>query len=118
MCTSRFAEAFRILEDSRPSLMLDPFLAHQLTKLQRDIRCRVLQQYTRPFHSVRLGDMADALGASVAALEAELADLIVDGTIRARIDSHNKVGTVQNQAITCKGHAYSCFVAEFKFGLS
>jgi hypothetical protein len=91
ICTSRFAEAFRILDELRPALQLDPFLVHHLARLTHQIRCRVLQQYTKPFHSLRLSDMAQALGCKLSDLEVELARLIVDDTINARIDSHNKV---------------------------
>ena len=35
--------------------------------------------------------MAQAFNTSVAALEDELSQLILDGQIQARIDSHNKV---------------------------
>jgi hypothetical protein len=93
ICTSRFAEAFRILDDMRPALQMDPFLAKHLVRLTHESRCRVLQQYSKPFHSLRLQDMAHALGCKLEDLEVELAKLIVDGTISARIDSHNKVWT-------------------------
>lgn len=91
ICTSRFAEAFRILDEMKPALQMDPFLSNHLSRLTHQIRCRVLQQYTKPFHSLRLSDMAQALGCKLNDLEVELARLIVDETIDARIDSHNKV---------------------------
>jgi hypothetical protein len=90
MCTSRYADAFRILDELRPVLAMDPYLPSHLARLTQQIRCRALQQYVKPFHSLRLADMAEALGGSAEDLEVELARLITEGAITARIDSHNK----------------------------
>ncbi len=61
-----------------------------MENLYSEIRKKVLTQYFTPFESVDLGFMAKSLNTTVAALESELAPLIMDGTIQARIDSHNK----------------------------
>ena len=50
-------------------------------------------QYFAPYRSVRLSSMAEAFGASVPALEDELAALIADGELPARIDSGKKVAS-------------------------
>ncbi len=54
-----------------------------------------LQDYILPFNSPYMSAdmrrMAEAFNTSVAALEDELMQLILDGQIQARIDSHNKV---------------------------
>lgn len=48
-------------------------------------------QYFSPYLSVDLHRMAAAFNTSVASLEDELTQLILDGQISARIDSHAKV---------------------------
>jgi len=55
------------------------------------VRHRALVQYTAPYSSVSLGAMAGAFGTETAALEKELAGLIMDGQVHARIDSQAKV---------------------------
>ena len=47
-----------------------------------------------PYMSADMRRMAEAFNTSVAALEDELMQLILDGQIQARIDSHNKVVTL------------------------
>lgn len=48
-------------------------------------------QYFSPYLSADMRKMAAAFNTSVGALEDELMQLILDGQINARIDSHNKV---------------------------
>ena len=48
-------------------------------------------QYFSPYLSVDLHKMASAFNTSVGSLEEELTQLILDGQISARIDSHAKV---------------------------
>ena len=48
-------------------------------------------QYFSPYMSVDLHRMATAFNTSVLLLESELTQLILDGQISARIDSHAKV---------------------------
>lgn len=50
-------------------------------------------QYFSPYVSADMNKMAAAFNTDVAALENELMQLILDGQINARIDSHNKVNT-------------------------
>ena len=49
-------------------------------------------QYFSPYLSADLNRMAQAFNTTVHHLEDELMQLILDGQINARIDSHNKVG--------------------------
>ena len=56
-----------------------------------DIRHKAIIQYTLPFISVDLNTMAAAFMTSVSMLEKELAALITENKIQARIDSHNKI---------------------------
>lgn len=48
--------------------------------------------------------MAEALNTSVGALEDELMQLILDGQIQARIDSHNKVDIGHSHRIVIRDH--------------
>ena len=48
-------------------------------------------QYFSPYLSADMNKMATAFNTSVSALEDELMQLILEGQINARIDSHNKV---------------------------
>lgn len=50
-------------------------------------------QYFSPYVSADMNKMAAAFNTDVTALENELMQLILDGQINARIDSHNKVNT-------------------------
>jgi len=47
-------------------------------------------QYFSPYLSADMVKMAEAFNTTVTALEEELMQLILDGKISARIDSHNK----------------------------
>jgi len=47
-------------------------------------------QYFSPYLSADMRKMAEAFNTTVSALEEELMQLILDGKISARIDSHNK----------------------------
>lgn len=48
-------------------------------------------QYFSPYVSADMHKMAAAFNTTVAALEDELTQLILEGLINARIDSHSKV---------------------------
>jgi COP9 signalosome complex subunit 1 len=74
----------------QPDLELDLHLHDHIEPLYTRIRNKALIQYFSPFISVDLNAMAAAFTTSVAGLEKELARLIMDGSISARIDSHNK----------------------------
>ena len=54
----------------------------------------ILFVFLSPYMSADMRRMAEAFNTSVSALEDELMQLILDGQIQARIDSHNKVLTI------------------------
>ena len=88
---SRFAAVVAQLERLRPVLLLDAHLRPHVAKLFAKVRQRALVQYCSPYVSVDLARMAAAFGcATPEALEAEMAALIADGQVAARIDSKNK----------------------------
>ncbi|GIL49002.1 hypothetical protein Vafri_5484 [Volvox africanus] len=88
---SQYAAALRCLDALKPSLLLDVHLSDSVPQLYALIRHRALCQYVQPFSSVNLAAMAVAFNTAVGELEKQLAGLIMDGAISARIDSATKV---------------------------
>lgn len=88
---SKYASCLRLLDDIRDNLLLDMYLAPHLTALYTMIRNRALIQYFSPYLSADMQKMAAAFNRTVNALEDELMQLILEGQIQARIDSHNKI---------------------------
>jgi COP9 signalosome complex subunit 1 len=67
------------------------YLAPHIRTLYSQIRSRGLIQYFSPYASADLNRMAESFNSSLPSLENELMQLILDGQIQARIDSHNKI---------------------------
>ncbi|VAH17106.1 unnamed protein product [Triticum turgidum subsp. durum] len=88
---SRYGSCLGYLEKLKSNLLLDMHLHAHIETLYKDIRHKAIIQYTFPFISVDLNLMAVAFQTSVSLLEKELAALITDNKIQARIDSHNKI---------------------------
>jgi len=88
---SRYASCLNYLEGFKNDLLLDIHLHDHVAGLYQQIRNKALIQYFSPFVSVDLGVMAKAFNTDVAGLEKELSALILEGSIQARIDSHNKI---------------------------
>ncbi|KAJ7544309.1 hypothetical protein O6H91_09G073400 [Diphasiastrum complanatum] len=88
---SRYASCLGCLQKLKPNLLLDIHLYDHVETLYEQIRHKALIQYTNPFISVDLNTMANAFTTTVAGLEKELAALIMENQIQARIDSHNKI---------------------------
>ncbi len=88
---SRYASCLRLLEGLKKSLQYDLYLHRHVEALCRQIRERALVQYTIPFTSVVMQNMATAFNTNVESLEKEIASLIAKGQINARVDSHNKI---------------------------
>ncbi|GAM24105.1 hypothetical protein SAMD00019534_072800, partial [Acytostelium subglobosum LB1] len=87
---SKYSSCLNYLEKLKPTLQLDLHLHDHIDKLYQRIRSKALIQYFSPFSSVDLNVMATAFNTNVASLEKELSKLIMDDSISARIDSHNK----------------------------
>lgn len=88
---SRYASCLGYLQKLKPQLLLDIHLYDHVGTLYEQISHKALIQYTNPFISVDLNTMASSFKTSVAGLEKELAALITENQIQARIDSHNKI---------------------------
>merc|ERR1712227_648100 len=82
----RFLDALKALESIRQQLMLDIFLAAHVDDLYSKIRQKLLQQYMKPFDRANLSRMAESFGRSCAEIENDVADLIAQKLIEARID--------------------------------
>eukprot|EP00249_Psilotum_nudum_P022508 c28543_g1_i4 orf=536-1432(+) len=88
---SRYASCLGYLQKLKPNLLLDIHLYDHVETLYEQIRHKALIQYTNPFISVDLNTMASAFNTNVAGLEKELAALIMENQIQARIDSHMQI---------------------------
>jgi len=93
---SRYGHCLKLLEDMKDNLLLDIYLAPHIHTLFSMIRNRGLVQYFSPYLSADLSLMAASFNTSIPALENELMKLILDGSIQARIDSHNRVLLAQD----------------------
>lgn len=88
---SKYASCLKLLDEIKDNLMLDMYLAPHISGLYTQIRNRALIQYFSPYLSADMVKMAAAFNRSVPELENEVMQLILDGQIQARIDSHNKI---------------------------
>lgn len=88
--SSNYASCFKRLDKLKNHLLLDIHLHEHVEFLYQKIRSKALIQYFSPFSSIDLNTMASAFNTNVAGLEKELSKLIMEDSISARIDSHNK----------------------------
>lgn len=88
---SKYASCLKLLDEIKDNLLLEMYIAPHVNALYTQIRNRALIQYFSPYLSADMRKMATAFNRSVPALEDELMQLILDGQIQARIDSHNKI---------------------------
>ncbi|XP_015111870.1 COP9 signalosome complex subunit 1 [Diachasma alloeum] len=88
---SKYASCLKLLDEIKDNILLDMYIAPHVNSLYTQIRNRALIQYFSPYLSADMRRMAVAFNRSVPALEDELMQLILDGQIQARIDSHNKI---------------------------
>lgn len=88
---SKYASCLKLLDEIKDNLLLDMYIAPHINNLYTQIRNRALIQYFSPYLSADMKKMATAFNRTVNALEDELMQLILDGQIQARIDSHNKI---------------------------
>ncbi|KAI8794389.1 COP9/signalosome complex subunit Csn1 [Biomphalaria glabrata] len=88
---SKYASCLTLLDELKDNLLLDMYVAPHVNTLYTQIRNRALCQYFSPYLSADMRKMAEAFNTTVGALEDELMQLILDGQIKARIDSHNKI---------------------------
>lgn len=88
---SKYASCLKLLDEIKDNILLDMYIAPHVNVLYTQIRNRALIQYFGPYLSADMKKMAVAFNRTIPALEDELMQLILDGQIQARIDSHNKI---------------------------
>ncbi|XP_078048815.1 COP9 signalosome subunit 1b [Augochlora pura] len=88
---SKYASCLKLLDEIKDNILLDMYIAPHVNVLYTQIRNRALIQYFSPYLSADMRRMATAFNRTVSELEDELMQLILDGQIQARIDSHNKI---------------------------
>jgi len=88
---SKYASCLKLLDEIKDNLLLDMYIAPHVYLLYTQIRNRALIQYFSPYLSADMRKMALAFNRTVNELEDELMQLILEGQIQARIDSHNKI---------------------------
>uniref|UniRef100_A0A674EW25 COP9 signalosome complex subunit 1 n=1 Tax=Salmo trutta TaxID=8032 RepID=A0A674EW25_SALTR len=88
---SKYASCLKMLDEIKDNLLLDMYLAPHVQTLYTLIRNRALIQYFSPYVSADMTKMSQSFNTTVLALEDELTQLILEGLINARIDSHSKI---------------------------
>ena len=89
--SSKYASCLSHMEEMKPDLTLDIYLHTHIDELYKQIRSKALIQYSSPYHSIDMHRMASAFNTDISDLEEELATLIMQGAIEARIDSSSKI---------------------------
>lgn len=88
----KYGSCMRNLAALQPTFNADIYLVNHAAELVKQIRTKAMSEYFSPYLSVKLKKMAADFGAdSVEALENEVAQLIMTGKLKARIDSLSKV---------------------------
>lgn len=93
---SRYGQCLKLLDEMKDNFLLDIYLAQHVPTLFSMIRNRGLVQYFSPYISADLRKMSVSFNTGLTSLENELMKLILDGSIQARIDSHNKILLAQD----------------------
>ncbi|XP_026850688.1 COP9 signalosome complex subunit 1b [Drosophila persimilis] len=88
---SKYASCLTLLDEIRDNLLVQMYIAPHVSTLYAKIRQRAMIQYFSPYQSADMHKMAAAFNSSVGDLENEVVQLIQDGHIQARIDSHHKI---------------------------
>eukprot|EP00698_Gefionella_okellyi_P008790 TRINITY_DN219_c0_g1_i2.p1 TRINITY_DN219_c0_g1~~TRINITY_DN219_c0_g1_i2.p1 ORF type:complete len:424 (-),score=98.89 TRINITY_DN219_c0_g1_i2:68-1288(-) len=88
---SRYAQCFTFIDKLKNDIQLDVFLSPHARTLLNEIRHKALIQYFTPYQSADIKQMASAFNTTVQGMERELALLIMDGQIHARIDPNSKI---------------------------
>jgi len=95
-CCCKYAACLSTLENLREALQLDVHLHSHVSDICQQIRSKAMVQYFVPFLSISLHSMAQAFNTDADGLQAEVAKLIGNGELDAKIDSQRKVLHVRN----------------------
>ena len=88
---SKFRVVLQLLDRYSARHLLDLQLNHHVKALTKLIKDKALVLYFGPFASIRLDSLAEAFGLTPEETEKNVVTLIQDGSIKGRVDSHNKV---------------------------
>ena len=88
---SKYSDCLRILEEMRPTLLLDIFLSKHVEKLYSMIRQRAIKQYFQPYKCVSLCKMSTAFNTTAERMEDEVVDMLLSGQIKGKVDTLAKV---------------------------
>jgi COP9 signalosome complex subunit 1 len=89
--SSKFKTVLDLIERYSSRHYLDIHLSMHVKELATRIKNNALVLYFKPFASVRLESLAQAFGLPLDETERNIVALIQDGSIKGRVDSHNKV---------------------------
>lgn len=89
----RYSACLAILESYRSDYLLDIYLQKHIKSIYSQIRSKCIVQYLIPFSCVTLESMNAAFALPGQSLEDELAGMIREGVLQARIDSIDKLVT-------------------------
>ncbi|KAG2172338.1 hypothetical protein INT43_004880 [Umbelopsis isabellina] len=88
---SKYNTCLQILKEYKNDFLLDMYLSAHVETLFDMIRKKALIQYFTPFSAIDLNVMAQSFSTHIKDLENELAKLITENHIQARIDSNKKI---------------------------
>ncbi|EFO91229.1 CRE-CSN-1 protein [Caenorhabditis remanei] len=86
--SSRFGKCFEIMKSVRSRLLLDPFLSRNVDELFSKIRQRCVIQYLRPYSTIKMETMCEALVTTMPDLQLSLLELVEAGHVQLRIDQN------------------------------
>jgi COP9 signalosome complex subunit 1 len=89
--SGRFAACLRLLEGMRPDCLLDIYFQRHVPTIYSRIRTKCIVGYFAPFSCVTLDSLDSSFGRPDELIEDELANMIRNGALNARIDSKAKV---------------------------
>lgn len=87
----RYSACIEILEGYRTDYLLDIYLQKHVSKIYAKIRSKCVVQYLIPFSCVSLDTLEKAFGSPERPIEEELAVMIEEGVLEARIDGIERV---------------------------
>ncbi|KAK4196539.1 putative COP9 signalosome complex subunit 1 [Triangularia verruculosa] len=82
----RYSSCIEILEGYRSDYLLDIYLQKHVSRIYAKIRSKCIVQYLIPFSCVSLETLEKAFGSPESSIEDELAVMIEEGVLEARID--------------------------------
>lgn len=87
----RYSNCLSILESGRSNYLLDIYLQKHISNIYARIRSKCIVQYFVPFSCVTIKSLDDAFAQPGQSVQNELATMIREGALQARIDAKNKV---------------------------